>query len=154
MANLFQGKKHGWNSYQGYLSTHEKVLKKYVDTYYVRGPTSYSVNQITNQFVLLELKNLILRSSLGREIEFKIEKSVELDIDFARPRARTFSYSYHALYPMPLGQNLLRYCSPHDHRPIHHKHTYKQDGTFTVQEINENTYPHINEFFDECLKSF
>lgn len=146
--------KHGWNSLENYLAVHESTLDRYISKHYVRGPSKYTVVKLTDQNIQIRLKNLILRTHSASEIEFKIEKTVELDIDYARPRARTFDHSYHAFRPKPLSRNLIRYCSPHDHRPFHHKHLYKDDGSVDVIKIPEGVWPHVSEFFDEVLNAF
>ena len=143
--------KHDWNSWENYLAVHEKTLNNYIKKYYVSGPQVYFVNKLTDQNIELTIRNLILRSQNGNEIEFKIEKTVELDIGYKRPRARTFDYSYHALRPRPLGLNLIRYCSPHDHRPFHHKHVYDDEGKLETVEVPDGAWPHVSEFFDEVL---
>jgi hypothetical protein len=135
-----KNKKHDWNSWTDYLSVHERVLNRYVDSdRYVSGPKFYAVEKSTDQAYSLSLSQLILRADSGLNVEFKIEKDVEIDIEYARPRARTFAYSYHALIPKPNARNLIRYCSPHDHRPFHHKHVYDTGGDFSAIEILEDT---------------
>lgn len=109
---------------------------------------------MTDQHIGLSIKGLVLKSDLGSDIQIKVEKSIELDIEFKRPRARTFSYSYQALTPKPNARNLLRYCSPHEHRPHHHKHIYHMDGTYDVLDVPEGTWPHVNEFLDEVLAQY
>ena len=148
--------KHDWNSWENYLTVHEKTLRQYLGmrSHYISGPTDYSVKKWTPESYELNLRGLILRTNAGKSIEIKIEKSVELDTEYARPRARTFSYSYHALYAKPNARNLIRYCSPHGHRPIHHKHVYHLNGTYDVIEVPERTWPHVSEFLDEVLSVF
>src|SRR5690606_6861230 len=107
---MSQSKKHDWNSWNNYLSVHEKTLNKYLNSRYISGPRQYTVEKITDQYYELSIHGLILRSDSGAQIQIKIEKTVELDIEYARPRVRTFGYSYHALTPKPNAQNLLRYC--------------------------------------------
>jgi hypothetical protein len=143
--------KHDWNSWEKYLAIHDRVLTQYIRSYSGTGPERYSVRKITDQHYELSLKNLILQNSENKSIEFKIEKTVEIDITFARPRARIFAYSYHALTPKPNARNLIRYCSPHDHRPTHHKHIYQLDGSYNVIEVSRTGFPHVSEFFDEVL---
>ncbi len=147
-------RKHDWNSWENYLSVHETTLNKYIKTRYVSGPQQYTVVKLTDQYIELSIKGLVLKSDLGSDVQIKIEKSVELDIEFKRPQARTFSYSYHALTPKPNARNLLRYCSPHEHRPHHHKHVYHLDGTYDVLDVPERTWPHVNEFLDEVLSQY
>ena len=78
-----------------------------------------------------------------------------VELAWARLRVKTFSYSYLALYPNPLSRNLVRYCSPHEHRKIHHKHVYDVDGIgFSVVEVSDRIWPHVDEFIDEMLEKF
>lgn len=149
-----RSKKHDWNSWENYLAVHEKTLRHYVKRYYVSGPIEYDIKKWTPEFYELQLRNLVLRTANGNPVEIKIEKSVEVDTDYKRPRARTFSYSYHALTPKPNPRNLLRYCSPHEHRPHHHKHVYRVDGTYDVSEVPETDWPHVSDFLDEVLATF
>lgn len=149
-----QRRKHDWNSWNNYLSVHEKTLSKYIRAHYVSGPQEYIVEKITDQNYGLLIHGLVLRANSGAEIQIKIEKTVELDTEYVRPRARTFAYSYHALTPKPNARNLLRYCSPHDHRPHHHKHVYNLDGTYNVVEVVERNWPHVSEFLDEVLTTY
>ncbi len=144
-------RKHDWNSWENYLLVHETTLNKYINTRHVAGPRQYTRNKLTDQNIQLSIEGLILKSDLGVEIQIKIEKTVELDIEYSRPRARTFSYSYHALTPKPNARNLMRYCSPHEHRPHHHKHLYYSDGTYNVLDVPDRTWPHVSEFLDEVL---
>ena len=146
--------KHDWNSWENYLSVHEKTLNKYIKARYVSGPLQYTVAKLTDQHIELSIKGLILKSDLGSNLQIKIEKTVELNIEYVRPQARTFAYSYHALTPKPNARNLLRYCSPHEHRPHHHKHVYHSDGTYDVLDVPERTWPHVNEFLDEVLSKY
>lgn len=146
--------KHDWNSLENYLHIHEKVLEEAIDKSFVRGPTEYTVRKLTDQNWELSLVGLVLRSERGTEIEFKIEKSIEIDIDYARRRARTYDYSYHAFLPKPVGLNLVRYCSPHEHRPYHHKHLYNEDGSYQIAIVANEAWPHVSDFFEEVLRSF
>lgn len=146
--------KHDWNTLENYLAVHDKFLRKVIAESYVRGPTQYSIRKLTDQNIEISLKGLVLRSSVGTEVEFKIEKTALIDISYARPRARTYDYSYHALLPKPLGLNLMRYCSPHEHRPFHHKHVYDRDGLHQVIQVAEGAWPHISDFIAEVLANF
>ncbi len=149
-----RGRKHDWNSWENYLNVHEKTLNQYLRQHFVAGPTVYTVIKWTPEFYELSLRGLILRTFNGNSVEIKVEKDVELDTEYARPRARTFGYSYHALWPKPDARNLIRYCSPHEHRPQHHKHIYRADGSYQVLDVARDSWPHVNEFLDEVLKSF
>jgi hypothetical protein len=149
-----KNKKHDWNSWTDYLAIHERVLNQYVESdRYISGPKSYTVEKSTDQAYSLSLYQLILKADSGAPIEIKIEKDVEIDIEYARPKARTFAYSYHALIPKPNARNLIRYCSPHDHRPHHHKHVYDLSGGFLAFPVPEGSWPHVNEFIDEVLEA-
>lgn len=148
-------RKHDWNSRENYLAIHEQILNKFVRQCYLSGPAVYSVWNSTPQALELEIKGLVLRRHNGNSVEFKIEKTAEVDISWARPRVKTFSYSYHAFYPKPLSRNLIRYCSPHEHRKVHHKHVYGVDGiNSAVVEVSDRIWPHVDEFINEVLESF
>lgn len=135
---------------------HEKTLRQYLflRKHHVSGPTEYKLRKWTPESYELSVQGLVLQTNNGTNVEIKIEKSIEIDTDFARPRARTFGYSYHALLAKPISRNLIRYCSPHEHRPIHHKHIYHIDGTYDVIEVPERAWPYVSEFFDEVLSIF
>lgn len=147
--------KHDWNSKENYYQVHFRVLKT-ISWKFINPPVSYSHLVFTDQYERLEIKKALFKTDKGTIVDIKIEKDIEIDRSFAKPRARTFGYSYQAKRPSPDGRVLVRYDSPHeDHRPFHHKHTFDENGTeLKIQKIEDGVWPHLSEFFEEVSKSF
>lgn len=85
-------KKHDWNSKENYYAVHYRTLKKY--EWRFMSPVTYKHTIYTDQYEKLEINRALFKTDSGRYVEIKIEKDVEIDIEWARKRARTFAYSY------------------------------------------------------------
>lgn len=150
MAN----KKHDWNSKENYYTVHYRTLKKY--EWRFMSPITYRHTVYIDQYEKLEINSALFKTDSGRYVEIKIEKDIEIDIEWARRRARTFSYSYQAKMPSPDGRVLVRYDSPHEsHRPFHHKHIFDELGNaIKVVTIDSDSWPHVSEFLDEVAEKY
>ncbi len=146
-------KKHGRNHLSNYLDIHRQILANYQEGQ--EAPKIYTEKLITENYLELEVEDFKILTKKGNWIKVKIHKDVEIDRSGKIPTAKTFTYSYHARYAdSKIGGNIIRYCSEHGHRPYHHKHIYKQDGSFDVLKIQEDEFPHVNEFLDELIENF
>jgi hypothetical protein len=67
---------------------------------------------------------------------------------------QTFEYSYDAHVEGLTDGNIFRYCSPHDHRPAHHRHQYDLFGTMKedraqLKEVADDDWPTLGKVIDE-----
>ena len=93
----------------------------------------------------------------GTVVRIDIRKSALIDPDIkTRLRARTYEYSYSANLPK-IGE-LIRYCGPHDidtkspdHHKFHHKHDFTS-GEEVITKIDDDEWPHVDEFLREVLE--
>lgn len=144
-------KKHDWNTWENYLRVHESVLKKYQHHFVSQNP-KYSISELTDQYYQLKLDKLELKTLKGTVITINIEKDVEVQPGGTKIVARTVGYTYQAW--IKGGNNLIRYCSPHEtHNKYHHKHEYLKDPINPVP-VGDDEWPHVNEFFDELIDNF
>ena len=144
-------KKHDWNTWENYLRVHESVLKTYQANFLTQFP-KYSIDEITDQYYQLKIDKLELITSKGTVILVNIEKDVEVQPGAKKKIARTVGYSYQAW--IKGGNNLIRYCSPHEtHNKFHHKHDYVNQPNKLIP-IAHDQWPHVNEFFDELIHNF
>ncbi len=149
--------KHDWNTLENYLSVHDRVLRQY--SKHMVTVKTYIHRKLTPFFLILRAENIVIRTTKGNSIRVDIRKNVEIDpSNKKRPRARTYDYTYSA--SIPGGSKLFRYCSPHgdvksnlpDHHKFHHKHVYDGDRE-TIERIDDDKWPHVNEFLQEVLES-
>lgn len=144
--------KHGWNSWDGYFATHEKVLRFF--SKYMVVPQVYSVLRPTDRFYQLICENILVTTYKGTRVRIDLSKDVLIEDQHGRLRARTYGYSYNANLPNPDGRNLIRYDSPHDdHNRFHHKHEFTTHPPQVIR-IGDDDYPHVGEFFNEVLERF
>lgn len=152
--------KHDWNSLQGYLEVHEKILRQYQR--YMEVHRSYKYEVITAFWHSLECSQIIFQTYQGTRVRVDIHKDIEVDpSNPRRTQARTFKYSYNA--NLPGGNEVIRYCSPHDdyeeegsapHHARHHRHDFTKNPKGEVTLLGKDDWPHVGEFFEEVLKSF
>ena len=149
--------KHGWNSFENYLSVHEKTLSVYSNRFIFFK--QYTLNKITEQYYELVLDKTRIITNSGNEISIEIRKEIEGDGGFARPRAKTISYRYCASKPNPDGRCIIRYDSPHDdalepgaaqHHKFHHKHDFR-DGSKGIVLYQNDDWPHVSDFLFEVV---
>ncbi len=143
--------KHGWNSWEHYLSIHEKTLRFYNP--YMTVVKTYTIFKHTTRYYEIQCQQIPMRTYKGTDVRIDIKKDILVDEVNGRLQARTVAYSYNANLPNPNGQNLIRYCSPHeDHNQFHHKHIFMP--TPQVLKIEDDEYPHVGEFLNEVLETF
>jgi hypothetical protein len=77
-------------------------------------------------------------------------------LDGAGPTSmvQTFEYSYNAHLEGVTNGNIFRYCSPHDHRPYHHRHEYDLFGTMeekkgALRQLGDDDWPTLGKVIDE-----
>ena len=144
-------KKHGWNTWENYLRVHESVLKKY-QAHFITPSPKYLVTRFTDQYYQLRIDKLELMTSKGTSVYINIEKDVEVQEGGSKDVARTVGYTYQAW--IKGGNNIIRYCSPHEtHNKFHHKHDFINQPN-TVIQIGIDNWPHVNEFLDEIIYNF
>ena len=141
--------RHDWNSLENYYQVHYRVLKHY-SWRFTSTNVKYTHRQLTDQWEQLEILSLMFKADRGQIVELKIEKDIEVDRSYQKPRAKTFAYSYQAKRVAPDNRIYFRFCSSHeDHNCFHHKHVFNINGTEQVIKIDDDKWPHVNEFFDE-----
>jgi len=149
--------RHDWNTWDNYFNVHEKVLKNY-SANFVNPQIKYKDDRITDNYYTLVLDRAEVRTQKGNTVFVKIEKDVEVQQGARKKIARTYGYSYHCWQKNGDGtdQNLIRYCSPHpDHNKFHHKHEYLATSAQSkLIRIDDDEWPHVNEFLDEVIKRF
>jgi hypothetical protein len=139
-------KKHDWNNLQNYIFVHDKILRQYASCF----SNQPQYNPYRSTPYVLELST-VLRFH-HKNLKLEIDKVAEVQVfGKGRESARTYSYTYNV--SDSIG-NFFRYCSPHDHRPYHHKHTYDSITRVQIhppQKIGDDDYPHIDQVIDELL---
>jgi len=144
--------KHGWNSWDGYLAVHEKVLRFFAK--FMENPKPYQILEVTDQFRILKCENIIINTYNGTRLRVDIRKQVLLEQQHGRLMAKTFRYAYGVFRPNPDGSQLIRYNSPHDdHNQFHHRHDHTVNPA-VITRIGEDEYPHVGEFLNEVLTTF
>ncbi len=144
--------KHDWNSWEHYLSIHEKTLQIY--SKYMTSVKVYTLLRHTERHYELQCQQIPFKTYKGTSVRVDITKDILLEEHRGRLRAKNFAYSYNSNLPHPDGRNLIRYCSPHEsHNQFHHRHDYTVDPTVITQIANDE-YPHVGEFFNEILENF
>mgnify|MGYP006379102709 CR=1 FL=1 len=136
--------KHNWNNLDNYLSVHANIMHKYFQIY-------PQFERISHNRIMLRYNALNLTTIKNTNIEIYVLKTAAINQVNNMEIARTIEYRYHAKFQN--GGNILRYCSPHDHRPYHHKHIYSQNVKTTVT-IPDDTWPHFSEFLDEIINTY
>lgn len=146
-------RKHDWNDKEDFYKIHHNVLQKY--QWRFLSHVSYTHSVITDQHEELEIRSALIKTDLNSIVEIKIQKTIEIDTEWARKKARTFGYSYQAKRPSPDGRILFRYDSPHEtHNKYHHKHVFSTLGLETeIIDVGVD-WPHVSEFLDEVCKNF
>lgn len=144
--------KHGWNSWDGYLAVHEKVLRFYAK--FMATPKMYTVTKVTDRFYTLSCEDIQFTTYNSTRLRVDLRKDVLIEERHGRLMAKTFGYSYNANRPNPDGRNVIRYDSPHsDHNQYHHRHDYTVDPP-VITKIGDDEYPHVGEFLNEVLVTF
>ncbi len=138
--------KHGPNRLSNYESVHTQCIRHRIDGgFLLRDELSWEATGggfITGDGTLV---------CLG-EIRLEVTKRLKIRSgEGANAIVQTVSYSYNAV----LGNvgNIVRYDSPHAHRPFHHVHRFdvlNGDQEGTCDDIHdENKIPTISEVLDE-----
>jgi hypothetical protein len=136
--------KHGPNRLESYLQVHES----YMATFREEGFVVHDGCDFTflGEVILLEGTISCLD---GITIEVRKEIGV-LSGRGGAARVQTRSFCYHA--GLRGGEGILRYDSPHGHRPYHHKHIY---GTFgdgreiAIEELRDDEIPTLGDVIRE-----
>ena len=152
--------KHDWSSLQTYLNAHERVLSTY--SKFMDVPHQYNQKRITQNYLLLECIGIIFTTYNGNKVRVDITKDVEIDDENPkRLKALTVGYSYNANSPK-MG-NLCRYDSADQpsqlgpgsppHHYFHHKHVWIS-GKEQILKIEDDQWPHVDEFIQEVLRNY
>jgi hypothetical protein len=146
--------KHGSNSIKNYLEIHATFLGDYTDRYSDEPriyEDSYSEDGI---FIYLLCTQIKFKTYGGVWLRCDISKTAKKDT--LSGKIKTVRYSY------TVSSNkscIFRYDSPdpdktefdsENHHTYHHKHDYRT-GEELITKIPDDTWPHVNEFFDEVL---
>ncbi|MGH7583309.1 MAG: hypothetical protein ACREL5_08810 [Gemmatimonadales bacterium] len=137
--------KHGRNRLENYLQVHESYMATFREEgFVVHDGCAFT---ILGKVVLLEGTITCLDGIV-------IEVRKEIDVLSGRGGSawvRTRSFCYHA--GLRGGETILRYDSPHGHRPYHHKHTYDTFGDgreLAIEELrSEREVPTLGEVIRE-----
>ncbi len=133
---------HGPNKLTDYIQIHETVMQRFLaDGFVIRDGTglfAYGAG-------LFLLDGLI--ECLGG-ILLEVRKVLRhMDGRGASMRVQTVLYSYNALLP---GRGcILRYDSPHEHRPTHHVHRYDVLNGDKIGRIEPCAWPHLGDVVEE-----
>lgn len=135
------------------MEIHENVLREYTEKHSDEPRiynTKYSEDSI---FILLLCTGIKFKTYSGLWLRCDVSKTAKKDM---ASRAKTVRYSY------TVSSNtscIFRYDSPdpdktefdsENHHTYHHKHDYRT-GEELITKIPDDTWPHVNEFFDEVL---
>ena len=143
--------KHGSNRFENYQSVHQKRMQDFL----LEG----FVLEEDLRFQAIGRRSIVLYGSIRclGGIVLEVEKELQV-LDGAGPTARvqTRTYRYHAW--LPARHNILRYDSPHAHRPYHHVHRFDALGTGREVSIDpiedEAAIPTLSEVLDELRDWF
>lgn len=159
------GKKHDWNALDHYLSIHDKVIMDFASNW-VQIPSYIKNSEVqTDSYIFIGFEKATIRTNKGTIVRVDISKDVEVRNIGRKKTAKTDSYTYSASHPRsahyPKGQELIRYCSPHDdldrknvapHHPHHHKHDYEKNEIF--YPLDDKSIPHVSDFLEEVIQRF
>jgi len=143
------GKKHGPNKLSNDVETHNTIMGQFVSEGFVLsdGLSLYPVGQ-----GLLVISGEV--RCLGG-IVLNVAKVLEIvRNDSNNPIVQTVAYSYNA--SLEGVGNIVRYDSPHDHRPHHHVHRFdvlNGDSDGTVDDVKDDGWPTIGDLLSE-LRDF
>lgn len=121
--------RHEWNSWQGYLSAHDRGVANYLDHFIVADALAYLTAGRTVVW------SGVIRCVDGLEIA--VDKSQEVEGLPGTISVRTIKYRYHVLHRSEDGAvtNLWRYDNSHvapGDPDAHHFHCYRADGSDAV----------------------
>ncbi len=150
--------RHGWRSLQKYLDVHDRIIRSYHR--YMNPSKVYDLKWETSQWLRLSCFPIFITTYQNTLIRVDIRINAEVDDSTARPRARTFDYTFSA---NPPGKGaLIRYCSPHFEpgtlvAPGHHAHHHLHDfttGKEIITLLTEDARPYVGEFLSEIMGRF
>lgn len=137
--------KHGPNWLRNYVEVHERWMANFLSEGFVIDDQCGFTFQQTAVVVGGDIVCL-------DGIVIQVDKQLDvLDSGTGNPRVRTGRFSYNAR--VRGRHNILRYDSPHVHRPQPHKHSYDTfgtgDETSVVDLVNESDVPTLGEVIRE-----
>lgn len=148
------GTKHGPNRFASYQEVHTKRMQDFLREGFVLSEDLHFV-EIGGRKLALE-GTITCQGGIVVEVE-EVEKVLKIiSGDGANAMVQTVQYRYHA-YAQDRG-NILRYDSPHSHRPYHHVHRHDICGTWTETAIDElrteDDIPTLSEVLDELREIY
>lgn len=149
------GKRHQPNKLFDYLEIHHTVMRKFVDRGFVLDD-GLSFEDPDAGF--LEVRgDIICRGGIVLTVRKRLR--IIPGASAAATQVQTIEYKYNARVE---GRgNILRYDSPHRHRPYHHKHSYDAfdaDRSPALNRMGDDDWPTLGKvigeleawFFEHC----
>ncbi len=138
--------RHEWNSWQGYLTAHERGVANYLDHFIVANELSY-----------LTAGQTVVWSGLVRcvdSLEIAVDKDQEIEDVNGSVSVCTIKYRYHVLHRSDDGAvtNLWRYDNSHvapGDPDAYHFHCYRADGSDAVMHVGEEGWPTLGDVIDD-----
>jgi hypothetical protein len=141
--------KHSPNRFGGYLSTHTKIMDKWIRDGFVVSDSC--------TFMGLGENYLLLEGAIecaGGLLYIDVWKLLQV-LEGTGPNALVQTIDYHYVAVLKGRGIVFRYDGPHDHRRMHHVHRFavlEDPEVETLIELDEDGWPTLGEVITEFSK--